>query len=69
MAEIEQKFKVGDVVTLKSGSPKMTVSEINYKLRYGTGNVDVFTGFVNCTWFLEDVLKEATFHQDVLQTE
>lgn len=35
------KFKAGDVVTLNSGGPKMTVSSI-----------DSSTGKIWCTWFV-----------------
>lgn len=37
------KFKEGDVVRLKSGSPKMTI-EI----------VDLKSGIVRCTWFINE---------------
>ena len=70
MTEIEQKFKVGDIVTLKTESPKMTVSKLNMtrRLRGATaGQFDVFTGNVDCQWFLNDELKTATFNQDSLE--
>ena len=37
------KFKAGDVVELKSGSPAMTVS-----------NPNAVNGLVDCTWFQMD---------------
>ncbi|QOG88767.1 DUF2158 domain-containing protein [Flavobacterium columnare] len=70
MAEIEQKFKVGDIVVLKSGSPKMTISELDMSRRRRgatTGKFDVFTGSVNCQWFLNNELQTATFNQDSLE--
>lgn len=71
MAEVEQKFKVGDIVTLKSGSPKMTISKLDMKLRIGgtnSGKFDVFTGNVECQWFVETELKSASFNQDSIET-
>lgn len=46
------KFKIGDVVQLKSGGPKMTVS--------GEG---LMPGSVICQWFVTNPyeLKESTF--------
>lgn len=38
-------FQIGDVVTLKSGSPKMTVTE---RLTSSNG---VYSGRINCSWF------------------
>lgn len=70
MAEVEQKFKVGDIVTLKSGSPKMTISKLDLKLRIGgtnSGKFDVFTGNVDCQWFVETTINTATFNQDSLE--
>ena len=70
MTEIEQKFKVGDIVTLKTESPKMTISKLHMKLRtHGTtaGKFDIFIGDVDCQWFLNDELKTATFNQDSLE--
>ena len=32
---MEEKFKPGDIVMLKSGGPKMTVREFGNKLSYG----------------------------------
>jgi uncharacterized protein YodC (DUF2158 family) len=40
-----QEFKVGDIVQLKSGGPKMTVVEIAED-RYGVGDIKIW-----CTWF------------------
>jgi uncharacterized protein YodC (DUF2158 family) len=52
----EQKFKRGDVVRLKSGSPKMTVA--GYDPEDGAN--------VTCTWFSNKELQEQSFHQDLL---
>ena len=50
----QEKFQVGDVVTLKSGGPEMTVQEVY-------NNDD----WCKCTWFLDgkrynDSFREAT---------
>ena len=43
-------FKIGDVVVLKSGGPKMTVSEYPIKMIDGSENYTQ----VQCKWFNED---------------
>lgn len=51
------EIRVGDVVTLKSGSPPMTV-------------VDISTGMpltVACCWFVNDELKNGIFDPECLQ--
>ncbi len=48
-------FKVGDIVQLKSGGPKMTVSEIYKDGTYG------------CSWFVGTDLKEASFSANALE--
>jgi uncharacterized protein YodC (DUF2158 family) len=48
-------FKVGDIVILKSGGPKMTIIETLNK-----GSV-----FKTC-WFIDGLLKNAEFIGDVL---
>lgn len=49
------QFKVGDVVQLKSGGPKMTVSE-----SYNDGTL-------GCVWFLGSDQKAGTFPSDALE--
>lgn len=71
MEEVTQKFKVGDVVKLKSGSPAMTVSSLDFKLRIGganSGKVDKFLGMLDCQWFVSTELKTASFNQDSLES-
>jgi uncharacterized protein YodC (DUF2158 family) len=49
------KFKLGDVVCLKSGGPDMTVFEIT------------IDGYVTCQWFREwDQPREWTFEPEML---
>ena len=60
MTEIEQKFKVGDIVTLKTGSPKMTITEIELHSKTNS-----FKGVVICQWF-NDEFKELKINQDAL---
>jgi len=45
-----EKLKVGDVVTLNSGGPKMTINGIQTN------------GHVVCVWFSEDEFKNATLN-------
>jgi uncharacterized protein YodC (DUF2158 family) len=56
---MDKKFKTGDIVRLKSGSPEMTVE--GYKA-FVEG-----IGRVKCTYFENDVIKRAMFEQDVLE--
>jgi len=56
---IEQKFKPGDVVMLRSGGPQMTVKCYEPK-----------DGFeVTCTWFDNKTLEEKSFLQDLLDLD
>lgn len=59
MAE-ELEFAVGDLVTLKSGGPVMTV--------YNTGPLDNETWTIACQWFdASDHMFEHRFDQRVLE--
>jgi uncharacterized protein YodC (DUF2158 family) len=49
-----ENFNVGDIVRLKSGSPKMTIQKID---EY---NFDKFYSAI-CQWFDGDKSKEGTF--------
>ena len=53
----DQKIKVGDVVTLKSGGPKMTVAIEN---EGNMGNTFV------CEWFYQGEVKKSTFNPETL---
>lgn len=48
-------FKVGDIVQLKSGGPKMTVSGVLDKGNY------------TCTWFRGATHESGYFNENVLQ--
>jgi uncharacterized protein YodC (DUF2158 family) len=48
-----EKFKVGDVVQLNSGGPKMTVTKIDDE-------------YVNTTWFAGDERMDGSFPSDTL---
>lgn len=51
------KFKIGDIVTLKSGGPRMTVTSFEQS-----------SGKVSCTWFGQHDTKPVTdfFQQETL---
>jgi uncharacterized protein YodC (DUF2158 family) len=51
-------FKIGDKVRLKSGGPIMTVAK----------ETDP-QGFVVCQWFHDNILKENSFQEGVLQID
>lgn len=62
---MEQKFKIGDKVTLKSGSPVMTITNdkqgINQEFR------KVFDGRYACSWFDADNKPQSrTFPEESL---
>lgn len=70
MEKVEQKFKVGDIVKLKSGSPLMTISKLDLKMSIGgknTGKFNDFYGMLDCQWFVDTDLKTAVFNQDSLE--
>ncbi len=49
-------YSKGDIVQLKSGGPKMTVS-----------NPEAYMGTVECQWFSGSKLNEGRFPPDVLK--
>ena len=58
---VREKFKVGDVVILKSHQgPRMVIKHV-------PSDEDLFTNY-NCIWFSKDeLLKEAAFMHDCLE--
>lgn len=58
---LAQKYKAGDVVELKSGGPKMTVSG------YVTSNGLNEFAKVFCQWFVGTKLEKERFSEDSLQ--
>ena len=64
---MEQKFKKGDVIQLKSGSPEMTVEGYKKIQPFDKPAYDS-DDQVNVAWFdTKGGLKRATFHQDALE--
>jgi uncharacterized protein YodC (DUF2158 family) len=53
-------FKVGDVVRLKSGGPRMTVESISKD--------EMTRGTIWCVWFDKTDRKSGTFPEDALET-
>ncbi len=57
-----EEIKAGDVVVLKSGGPKMTVSQV--------GSFTMSSGIDNgakCAWFDKTTLKEEVFHMEAIK--
>ena len=50
----EQEFKIGDVVTLKSGSPEMTINSDYY-------------GSWTCYWFIDGKENSGTYDPKALE--
>lgn len=69
---MEKKFKRGDVVRLKSGSPEMTVDSyvISHDLVNGLLRRQMKeskeTENVRCFWLEENTTHKREFHQDML---
>lgn len=53
------KYKVGDVVQLKSGGPVMTISSLP--------NLDLGNTDYGCTWFNGKKLERNRFEEEILQ--
>jgi uncharacterized protein YodC (DUF2158 family) len=53
---MSDEIKTGDVVTLKSGGPEMTVN----------GFSSDHSNMVECVWFDGNVLREGAFYADAL---
>ena len=49
-------FEIGDIVELKLGSPKMTVTAIDFPR----------DGEIRCEWFTEGIKKIDSFHPSLL---
>jgi uncharacterized protein YodC (DUF2158 family) len=52
-----QKFKIGDIVQLKSGGPEMTVNHVP----------EVATHSYRCQWFAGKKLESGAFPEDSLE--
>lgn len=59
------KFNIGDVVMLKSGGPKMTVSDTK-TYSYFDGSVQPFNGMIETTWFEGTKVVNGSFNQETL---
>ena len=63
---MEQKFKIGDIVVLKTGSPLMTI--INDKLGDDPENGYYFDGTYRCAWFTDTMEYKEIFPQETLKS-
>jgi uncharacterized protein YodC (DUF2158 family) len=62
MEKKQPKFKLGDVVILKSGGPEMTISEVKQSITDET-----FTGYYICVWFKDKAVQTGTFQEEILE--
>ena len=61
---MDQEFKIGDVVRLKSGGPAMTVSHVET----GANSVDG-QPYLTCVWFDDGKERDGTYHPDTVEKE
>ena len=64
---MEQKFKIGNVVILKSGGPSMTIT--NDKTGIDLAQGKVWTGSYDCKWFEEKTMHKGRFPQDSIELD
>lgn len=62
---MNQIYKIGDIVTLKSGGPRMTIS--NDKTGIGNQGSKFWNGRYYCQWFENDKIQTGIFIQEVLK--
>lgn len=58
------KFNIGDIVSLKSGGPKMTIEEIETLYENGLPSKKYNCG---CSWFVNGELKRSKFSNEALE--
>ncbi|MFD1632016.1 YodC family protein [Pseudopedobacter beijingensis] len=64
-----QKFKIGDVVTLKSGGPSMTVDGYESYIESLEGSIRESEIQVLTSWFKDKERINGSFHQDTLELD
>jgi len=67
---MDTKFKIGDIVVLKSGGPKMTINKLILKRNVVSnmrGFNDDFEGEYECKWFEGMEGKTDNFQENALQ--
>jgi len=57
------EFKVGDIVSLKSGGPKMTIKKIETVRYVGTEHDTIIA---SCNWFDKEQLQSKSFPLETL---
>lgn len=67
----DTKLKRGDLVVLKSGSPKMVISEIKTEIKQSVSNpIRLSDNIIDVEYFWEGKIKKATFYESqILKTE
>jgi uncharacterized protein YodC (DUF2158 family) len=64
----DPKFKQGDTVKLKSGSPAMTVVKVMTKPDPTSATLSSFKGTYLCSWFVDTKLSDKVeFPEDALE--
>ena len=61
---MSDEVKIGSVVRLKSGGPKMTVHA--FEADFDFSPEQKMNGCI-CQWFERDTLREGTFHPDTIE--
>lgn len=63
MEKKKKTIKKGDIVTLKSGGPRMTVQSISESKPGPMGTVR----WVRCIWFNNNLVNEYNFDEEILK--
>lgn len=63
----QSNFQVGDVVTLKSGSPEMTIKEIITKKNTLQGQQELPVNKIIAQWFVNNDAKSEEFTEPQLE--
>lgn len=64
---MEQKFKIGDIVILKSGGPSMTIT--NDKTGVDLSKGKVWNGNYDCKWFDDKTMQKGRFPQNTIELD
>ena len=65
--DIVSIFKQGEVVTLKSGGPEMTIDKVDLRRKSSTATAVQFEVIYHCIWFEGKNIKKDVFSEDSVE--